>query len=135
MIEFERELAAQLQISANAIGEAVLRGLLTFKRHRRVRCWRFGDAVNGCLRRIDGQPFKIRGKCVKAEAETNRQAWHRLIGLNDVVANDRRNILLMPEGTKDGLAAFHFADAEDTLSDVGVAVALGATIKLSHEDL
>ena len=96
MIESQRELAAQLQISANAISEAILRGLLTFKRHRKVRCWRFGDAVNGCLRRIDGQPFKIHGECVKAVDETKGQAWHRLIGLDDVVANDRRQILLMP---------------------------------------
>ena len=75
------------------------------------------------------------GECVKAEAETKGQAWHRLIGLNDVVANDRRQILLTPEGTKDALAAFHFADAEDTLAEIGVVVALGSAIKLTQEDL
>jgi len=41
----------------------------------------------------------------------------------------------MPEGTKDGLAGFHFADAEDRLSTVGVVVGLGSAIKLSSEDL
>ena len=131
----ENELATQLLISPEAISEAILRGLLTFKRHRKVQCWRFGDAVNGCLRRIDGQPFKIHGECVKAVAETKGQAWHRLIGLDDVVANDRRQILLMPEESKDALAALHFADAEGTLADIGVVVALGSAIKLTQQDL
>ena len=48
---------------------------------------------------------------------------------------DRRDILLTPEGSKDGLAALHFADAEDRLSTVGVVIALGAAIKLRPEDL
>src|SRR5262249_31727984 len=124
------ELAVQLEISRQAIEEAIRRKLLTFDKHRNSRCWRFGDNGNGCFRRVDGKPFKICGKPVKAEAETRGQAWHRLIGLDDVVANDRREILLTPEGTKDGLAAFHFADAEETLSHVGVVMALGAAIKL-----
>jgi hypothetical protein len=129
------ELAARLKISPQAIEEAIRRKLLSFVKHRNSRCWRFGDNGNGCFRRIDGKPFKIRGETVKAEAETSGQAWHRLIGLDDAVANDRREILLMPEGSKDGLAAFHFADAEDRLSIVGVVVALGSAIKLSSEDL
>src|SRR5205807_7947412 len=120
------ELAAQLMISPNAIKEAVRRSLLIFKKYRDVACWRFGDMRNGCLRRLDGQPFDINGQCVKAEAETKGDSWHRLIGLDDVLANDRREILLTPEGSKDSLAALHFADAEDTLSQIGVVAALGS---------
>ena len=36
-----------------------------------------------------------------------------------LLRNDRREILLTPEGSKDALAALHFADAEDTLSVCG----------------
>ena len=100
----ENELATQLLISPEAIDEAMQRGLLTFLRHRNALCWRFGDARNGCLRRLDGHPFKINGKCVKVKAETRGESWHRLIGLDDVVANDRREILLVVEGSKDALA-------------------------------
>src|SRR5262245_55914434 len=100
------DLAKQLFISPAAIEEAIRRGLLSFVDHRNSSCWRLGDTRNGCFRRVDGKPFKIHGKSVKAEAETKGEAWHRLIGLDDVVENDRREILLTPEGTKDGLAAF-----------------------------
>jgi hypothetical protein len=129
------ELAAQLMISRHAINEAAERGLVTFKKHRRVACWRFGDARNGCMRRLDGQQFKIKGERVKAEAETRGESWHRLIGLDDVLANDRREILLTVEGSKDALAALHFADAEDRLSDVGVVAALSASVNLSADDV
>ena len=129
------DLATVLAISPRAIEEAVRRGLLRFVKHRNSPCWHFGDSRNGSFRRIDGKPFRINGEYVKAEAETKGQAWHRLIGLNDVVANDRHQILLTPEGTKDALAAFHFADAEDTLAEIGVVVALGSAIKLTQEDL
>jgi hypothetical protein len=131
----ENELATQLLISPEAIDEAMQRGLLTFLRHRNALCWRFGDSRNGCLRRLDGHPFKINGECVKAKAETRGESWHRLIGLDDVVANDRREILLIVEGSKDGLAALHFADVEGRLSQIGIVVALGAGIKLLSEDV
>jgi hypothetical protein len=87
------------------------------------------------LPRIDGEPFKIRGERAKAEAETSGKSWHRLIGLDDVVANDRRDILLTPEGSKDAMAAFHLAAAEDKLLDIGIVVALGSAVKLIHEDI
>jgi hypothetical protein len=128
----ERELATRLPISSEAIEEAKRRGLLSFTRHRNAACWRFGDAANGCLRRIDGQPFKIGRESVKAKAETSGKSWHRLIGLEDVVANDRREILLLPEGSKDALGALHFAAVEDRLSEIGLAVALGSAVKLLH---
>jgi len=107
------ELAAHLMISPHAISEAVRRGLLRFEKHRGAACWRFGDTRNGCLRRLDGQPFNINGRRVKAEAQTKGESWHHLIGLDDVLANDRPEILLTPEGSKDALAALHFADAEE----------------------
>ena len=111
------------------------RGLLTFLRHHNARCWRFGDARNGCLRRLDGNPFKINGECVKAKAETKGESWHRLIGLDDVVANDRREILLVVEGSKDGLAALHFAHVEGRLLSIGLTVALGAGVTLCASDV
>ncbi len=129
------ELAIQLMISPDAISEAVRRGLISFKKHRRVACWRFDDTQNGCSRRFDGLPFEINGQRVKAVAETRGNAWHRLIGLDDVFTNDRREILLVTEGSKDALAALHFADAEGSLSDVGVAAALGAGVNLRTEDI
>jgi hypothetical protein len=129
------ELAAQLMISPHAVSEAVRRGLVSFKKHRRVACWRFGDTRNGCWRRLDGLPLEIKRQRVKAEAETRGDAWHRLIGLDDVVANDRSEILLIIEGSKDALAALHFADAEGRLSDVGVVAALGAGVNLRTDDV
>ena len=132
---FANQLAAQLMISPHAISEAVRRGLVSFKNHRGVPCWRFGDSRNGCFRRLDGQPLEIKGRRVKAEAETRGEAWHGFIGLDDVVANDRREILLIIEGSKDALAALHFADAEGRLSSVGIAVALGAGVNLRASDL
>jgi hypothetical protein len=131
----ETELATRLMISPQAIEEAARRGLVSFKKHRRVVCWRFGDKHNGCLRRLDGQPLKINGKHAKAEAETRGGAWHRLIGLDDVLANDRRDILLIVEGSKDALAALHFGDAEDRLSQIGVVAALGTGVKLLSDDV
>jgi hypothetical protein len=129
------ELATRLKISPQAIEEAARRGLVSFKKHRRVACWRFGDKHNGCLRRLDGHPLEINGERVKAEAETRGGAWHRLIGLDDILANDRRDILLTPEGSKDALAALHFGEAEDRLSQIGVVAALGSGVKLLPDDV
>src|SRR6266480_7842761 len=129
------KLAVALVINRTAIEEAIHRDLLTFKKHRGVACWRFGDTRNGCLRRLDGQPFEIKGQPVKAEAETKGESWHRLIGLDDVSANHRCEILLTPEGSRDALAALHFADGEDTLQKVGVVAALGSAVKLIPDDI
>jgi hypothetical protein len=129
------ELAARLALSPLAIEEAIRRKLLSFVEHRNCRCWRFGDSRNGSFRRIDGQPFRINGDCVKAEAETHGNAWHQLIGLDDVVENDRGEILLIPEGGKDALAILHFAAAEDTIREIGVVAALGSAVKLIPDDI
>ena len=129
------ELVAQLLVSRDAIDEAMRRGLLRFKPHREVKCWRFGDARNGSCRRLDGKSFRIRAQDVKAESETTGPFWHRLIGMDDVMKNDRCDVLLVPEGSKDALAAFHFASAEDTLCRIGVVAALGAGVRLLPDDV
>jgi hypothetical protein len=129
---FADELAARLAIAPRAIEEAIHRRLLNFVNHRGFYCWCFGDSRDGSIRRIDGEPFRINGECVKAEAVTHGEAWHRLIGLDDVLANDRHEILLSPEGSKD---AVHLADAEDRLMDVGVVAALGSGVKLLPDDV
>jgi hypothetical protein len=46
-----------------------------------------------------------------------------------------RDILLVVEGSKDALAALHFADAEEKLSSVGVVAALSASVNLLAEDV
>jgi hypothetical protein len=122
-------------ISPHAVNEAVRRGLVSFKKRRGVACWRFGDNHNGCVRRLDGQPFEIKRKPVKAVAETRGDAWHRLIGLDDVNTNDRVDVLLVIEGSKDALAALHFADVEGRLSSIGIAVALSAGVNPCARDL
>jgi hypothetical protein len=132
---FADELAARLAIAPRAIEEAIHRRLLNFVNHRGFYCWCFGDSRNGSIRRIDGEPFRINGECVKAEAVTHGEAWHRLIGLDDVLENDRHEILLSAEGSKDALAAFHLADAEGRLMDVGVVAALGSGVKLLPDDI
>jgi len=128
-------LATNLVISGEAIREAYRRELLTFTTHRGLPCWRFGDARNGCFRRLDGEPFRINGESVKAEADSRGESWHRLIGIDDVVANDRRDVLLTPEGSKDALAALHFAHAEGRLASIGIVAALGSAVTVTPADL
>jgi hypothetical protein len=133
--DWANKLATRLAIDPQAIEEAIRRGVLSFVNHRKHPCWRFGDSRNASFRRIDGEPFRIKGESVKAEAETHGKSWHRLIGLDDVVTNDRRDILLTPEGSKDALAALHFAAAEGNLSRVGVVAALGTGVNPLVEDV
>jgi hypothetical protein len=130
-----RKLATRLAIDPQAIEEAIRRGLFSLVNHRKYFCWRFGDSRNASFRRFDGEPFCINGQAVKAVAETCGESWHRLIGLADVSANNRRDILVIPEGSKDALAALHFAAAEGTLMSIGVVMALGAAINLHSDDI
>jgi hypothetical protein len=122
-------------ISPHAVIEAVRRGLVSFKTYRGAPCWRFGDTQNGCLRRLDGRPFQINGERVKVAAETRGEAWHRLIGLRDVSTNDRREILLIIEGSKDAMAAFELAHRAGILAKVGVVTALGTSYRHIPEEL
>jgi hypothetical protein len=57
-------------------------------------------------------------------ADNDGAAWHRLIGLDDVVAHDRRYALLAIEGSKDTLAAADFAYWTGMLAEMGVMCAL-----------
>jgi hypothetical protein len=57
------------------------------------------------------------------------------MGLDDVCAKNRRDVLFAPEGSKDALAALHFAAAEGNLSCVGVVAALGTGVKPPAVDL
>ena len=129
------ELAARLAITLQGVHEAIRRKLLTFGKHRNCPCWIFGDSQNASFRRINGEPFYINGERVKAEAGTRGEAWHRLIGLADIAENDRREILLTPEGSKDALAAFHLAHSEDRLREVGVVAALGSAVQPIPDDI
>src|SRR5437899_5622578 len=122
---FADELAARLAIGPRAIEEAIRRRLLNFVKHRNACCWRFGDSRNGSIRRIDGEPFRINGECVKAEAETCEESWHQLVGLEDIVANDRHFVIFVLEGSKDALAALELAHRAGLLCQVGIVMALG----------
>lgn len=128
-------LAATCRVSEDAIREARRRGLLGFCKHRGVPCWRFGDAHNASLRPLDGHSLSICGDSVKAEPTTRGDDWHRLIGLSDVVNGERDDVILLPEGSKDALAAFHFGDVEGTLEKVGIVCGLGSAMKLRTDDL
>ena len=59
-------------------------------------------------------------------ADTSGEAWHRLIGLQDVVRNDRREVLLALEGSKDALAAAELAERAGVLPQTGIMCALGS---------
>lgn len=126
-------LANLRHVSQEAVEEAHRRGWLSFVEHRGKPSWRIGDAKNGCVRSLDGTPFKIGRELCKAEAETKGDDWHRLIGLDDVVAHDRLMVLLV-EGIPDALAALHFAACEGTLSTIGIVIVLGEGARLLAAD-
>lgn len=101
-------------IAAATVEELVRRGLL----HCDETTWRFGDENNGTTRRLDGRKWK--------RADTKGADWHQLIGLADVVRNDRRHVLLIIEGSKDALAAAEIALRLGVLSETGILCALGS---------
>ena len=110
-------------VSMEALEELNHRNLLHFDGNR----WRFGDGNNGTTRRLDGRKFRLRnGKQVKAFGDNSDAAWHQLIGLDDVVQNDRPYALLAIEGSKDALAAAQFAFGIEHLSETGIMCALGS---------
>jgi hypothetical protein len=82
------ELATHLAIDPQAIEEAIRRGLFSLVNHRKDLCWRFGDSRNGSFRRVDGEPFCINGRAVKAVAETCGESWHRLFDLTRIDYED-----------------------------------------------
>jgi hypothetical protein len=115
-------LHAHTCISADTVALLSERGLFHFN----GEAWRFGDRRNGCCRRLDGRCFEINERRVKATAETEGEAWHRLIGLTDVLENDRRFVLFVLESSKDALAAAELAHRCGYLHRVGILCALGS---------
>jgi hypothetical protein len=59
-------------------------------------------------------------------ADNSGAAWHRLVGLQDVVRNNRRQVLLVIEGSKDVLATAEIAHRLGALACVGIICALGS---------
>jgi hypothetical protein len=102
-------------LSIATVEELIGRGLfqLTDAEH-----WRLGDESNGCRRRLDGRKWSC--------ADNSGQAWHRLIGLTDVVSHDRGLVVFVLEGSKDALAACELAQRCGKLSDVGIVGGLGS---------
>jgi hypothetical protein len=110
-------------ISTDTLDELVSRDLLHFNDDH----WRFGDDNNGTRRRLDGKKWRLKsGEQVKAFPDNSSAEWHRLIGLDDVVRNDRKYLLLAIEGSKDALAAADFAFHIGALSETGIMCALGS---------
>jgi hypothetical protein len=102
-------------IHTETLDELTRRGLL----HVDGDKWRFGDESNGTTRKLNTRHKWIRGDHDGAE-------WHRLIGLDDVVRNDRPYALLVIEGSKDALAAAQFALRIKALPQTGIMCALGS---------
>src|SRR5262245_41914752 len=88
------------------------------------------DQRNACLRRLDGEPFRMKGN-PKALAEAEGERWHWPIGLDEIVRSNRKDVLLC-EGAPDGLAALHLA-IESGKKQVGVAVLLGEGANISPD--
>jgi hypothetical protein len=80
--------------------------------------WRFGDEHNGSTRRLDGQKWK--------RVDNSKQAWHKIIGLTDVVSHDRKHVVFVIEGSKDAIAAAELANRCGNLKDIGIVCALGS---------
>ena len=122
------ELAARLpDFSAETVAEVQRRGLVTFKKHRRVACWHFGDDHNGTTRSLNGRKY--------LRADNKGEDWHKLIGLLDVTEHDRRCVVFILEGSKDALAAFEFAHRAGILAEVGVVTAIGTGYRPIPEEL
>jgi len=100
-------------VSPDTAQEMVQRGLLHFEGDR----WRLGDSNNGSTRRLYGKWKR---------SDNSGLDWHRLIGLDDVVRNDRRQVVFVLEGSKDALAAAEIAHRKGVLEKVGIICALGS---------
>jgi hypothetical protein len=100
-------------INSGTAEEMVQRGLLHFD----LDTWRLGDSNNGTTRRLHGKWKR---------SDNSGCDWHRLIGLDDVVRNDRRQVFLVLEGSKDALAAAEIASRNGLLQQTGIVCALGS---------
>lgn len=102
-------------VSAEALLEAESRGLL----HVNGARWRFGDSNNGATRSLN--PRSKYKRCDNAGP-----SWHKVIGLEDVIENDRPCAIFVIEGAKDSMAALELAHRAGLLRKVGVVAALGS---------
>jgi hypothetical protein len=80
--------------------------------------WRFGDANNGCSRSFRNRKWK---RC-----DTSGSNWHKLAGLQDVVAKDRKQVAFVLEGSKDALAVAELLNRVGRLVATGIVMALGS---------
>jgi hypothetical protein len=124
-----RQLAELRCVSMKACEAASDRGHLFRTDWRGARCWLVTDWARRCaqLRRFDGQPFATRaGATVKALTVRGSSAsWP--IGAPD--AGDAARIILC-EGGGDLLAAYHFAEVEESLAEVQPVAMLGAAQRI-----
>jgi hypothetical protein len=102
-------------VSAQTWNALIERGLLSFPSPRKN--WRLGDRANGCTRALNPHSnFK--------RADHSGEDWHKLIGLADVIENNRQYVIFVLEGSKD--AALELAHRAGLLAQVGIVAALGA---------
>jgi hypothetical protein len=116
------KLCRVLRISPDTGEEMVQRGLLHFDGDS----WRLGDENNGSTRRLYGNWKR---------ADNSGPDWHKLIGLDDVVQNDRRNVVFVIEGNKDALAAAEIAHRNGILPETGIICALGSGYRPIRSEL
>jgi hypothetical protein len=110
-------------ISEEAVNELEKRGLL----HVTERQWRLGDNNNGTTRGFSPNKWQ--------RAESSGLAWHKLIGLDDVIQHDRGHVLLVLEGSKDALASAELARRAGVLRQTGIVVALGSGYRPIRSEL
>jgi hypothetical protein len=110
-------------ISIETIEELMQRDLL----HIDGDEWRFGDESNDTTRKLDWPNYK--------RADTTGPDWHRLIGVNDVVRGDRRQVLLAIEGSKGALAAAELARRAGILTQTGIVCGLGSGYRPIRSEL
>ena len=101
-------------ISVETVNELQRRDLL----HVTEGHWRLGDNNNGSTRTFQAKKWR--------RADNRGGDWHKLIGLDDVVQNDRWYVILVIEGSKDALAAAEMARRRGILGQVGIVCALGS---------
>lgn len=125
----ELRAVAELRcVSVEACAAASERGQLFVAEWRGVPCWMITDRErhNAQFRRLDGKPFAVRDASVKAlTAPGSCASWP--IGAADA---GRAARLVLVEGGGDFLAAYHFAHAEGTLSEVQPVAMLGAAQRI-----
>ncbi|MDC0065544.1 CHC2 zinc finger domain-containing protein [Verrucomicrobia bacterium] len=125
------KLAKLRNVSPEAVGFCVNRGLLFFSKWKSQPAWLITDRtrINSQVRRLDGKPWKQ----VKAKAWTikgSKALWP--IGVEEAIPYP--NILLV-EGGPDLLAAAHFICCENREEDTAIIAILGATHSIPGEAL